>query len=573
MKTLEITPLKDKRLNVLIIEKEYNEPFWLIEPQSSLPSQKLLTLFRPSIAFYRFIERLIKEVKPDFATEELGMRSTKEFYENNTLAELFRRNNIPFFPVDIDEYARTYLESSIDEKKQLRDRMLEALDKLSNESKESNLERDYLISYAQCLQQELEDELHEVCFPVRERWIVMGILNKAQEINEKDEVTCLHICSPEHIKGVKELLESLDVEVEVIKISKKAVSTAPDKLHSEEPQDLLQSMRLQVKPIIKKFSENMPSLLFFLDTDDVPSPFDICMAYDAGFNAVIPYENVTPEDAKRIVQDAVFSRGPKGAKATCFFIGGKNKEKAEAVLEAVKKAMFPPFIAPIIIDPGGAYTTAAAMIAKVENALLTHKLGNLKDKTCAIFGTGAVGRVAAILLAKLGCDVIIVSTNPKRSDGKEYIENVASSLLKKHGVTVQGVYAPTREEKMHVLKRADVIFCAAAPGVRLIETDMLKELKLMKVMVDVNAVPPLGIEGMKLEDDMREIETGIFGIGPITVGKVKHKLEIEILREAKKRGEGIYDYNFALQLARKLLQKKIALKSLAFTLTYQSSKK
>lgn len=573
MKTLEVTPLKDKRLNVLIIEKEYNEPFWLIEPQSSLPPQKLLTLFRHSIAFYRFIERLIEGVKPDFATEELGMRSTKEFYENNRLAELFRRSNIPFFPVDIDEYARTYLESSIDEKRQLRDRMLEALDKLSNESKESNLERDYLITYAQCLQQELEDELHEVCFPVRERWIVMGILNKAREVNEKDEVTCLHICSPEHIKGVKELLESLDVGVEVIKISKKAVSTAPEKLHSEEPQDLLQSMKLQVKPIIKKFSENMPLLLFFLDTDDIPSPFDICMTYDAGFNAVIPYENVTPEDAKRIVQDAVFSRGPKGAKATCFFIGGKNKEKAEAVLEAVKKAMFPPFVAPIIIDPGGAYTTAAAMIAKVENALLTHKLGNLKDKTCAIFGTGAVGRVAAILLAKLGCDVIIVSTNPKRSDGKEYIENVANSLLKKHGVTVQGVYAPTREKKMQVLKRADVIFCAAAPSVRLIETDMLKELKLMKVMVDVNAVSPLGIEGMKLEDDMREIETGIFGIGPITVGKVKHKLEIEILREAKKRGEGIYDYNFALQLARKLLQKKIALKSLAFTLTYQSSKK
>jgi len=235
--------------------------------------------------------------------------------------------------------------------------------------------------------------------------------------------------------------------------------------------------------------------------------------------------------------------------------------------------MFPPFISPIIIDPGGAYTTAAAIVAKVENALSTHKLGSLNDKTCAIFGTGPVGRTAAVLLARLGCDVSIISTNPKRSDGIEYIESVAESLLKRHGVTVQGIYAPNWEERVQILKRADVIFCAAAPGIRIIEMNMLKELKLMKVMVDINAVPPLGIEGMKLEDDMREIAPGIFGIGPLTIGKLKHKLEMEILREARKNGKGIYDYNSALQLARKLLQKKIGKTDLAFTLTYPSQRK
>lgn len=574
MKVLEIQPLEDKKLNVLIVEKEYNEPFWLIEPDSALPPQKLRSLWRPSIAFCKFIERLIKKIKPDFATEELGMRSSKEFYES-VLAKLFQRSRVPFFPVDIDDYARTYLEYNIDEKRRSRDSMLEALDRLSkreDKSEESNIKRDYLVAYAQSLQLEFEEELHEVCFPVRERWIVMGILDNAREISDKEEVTCLHICSPEHVEGVKDLLESVGAKVEVIKISKKVISTYPEKLRSEEPYNLLQSMHIQVKPIVKKASGNMPSLLFFLDTDARASPFDICMAYDSGFSTVIPYENVNPEAAKRIAQDAMFSRGPKGIKSTCFFIGGKNKEKAEEVLETVKKTMFPPFIAPIIIDPGGAYTTAAAMIAKVEDALSVHKLGSLEDKTCAIFGTGPVGRVAAVLLARLGCDVIIVSTNPKRLDGKEYIENVAESLLKKDGVTVRGVYAPTREEKIQVLKKADVIFCAAAPGVRIIEADMLKELKLMKVMVDINAVPPLGIEGIKPYDDMREIAVGIFGIGPLTVGRVKHKLEMEILKEARKNGEGIYDYNFALQSARKLFQKKIALADLAFTLTYQRQK-
>ena len=575
MKVLEITPIKDKKLNVLIVEKEYNEPFWLVEPVSTTPPRKLRSILRPSIAFCTFIERLINKIKLDFATEELGMRSSKEFYENNILAEIFQRNKVPFFPVDIDEHARVYLEASLNEKKQLRDKMLEVLENLSKqelESEESRIKRDYLVAYAQSLQLEFEEELNEICFPVRERWIVMGILDRAREISDKEEITCLHICSPEHVEGVKNLLESLGSRVEIIKVLKKVVSPHLENSTSKELDDLLQSMHIQVKPLIRKPLSSTPSLLFFLDTDYRASPFDICMAYDAGFDAVIPYENVTPADAKIIVQDVMFSRGPKGVKATCFFIGGKKIKKAEEVLEAVKNTMFPPFTSPVIIDPGGAYTTAAAIVAKVENALSTHKLGSLGDKTCAIFGTGSVGRTVAILLARLGCDVIIVSTNPKRSDGVEYIESVVKSLLKRHGITVQGIYAPGREEKVQVLKKADVIICAAAPGIRIIDANMLKELKLMKVMVDVNAVPPLGIEGIKLEDDMREIAPGIFGIGPLTIGKLKHKLEIEILREARKNGKGIYDYNSALQLARKLMQ-KTAKADLAFTLTYPLRRK
>jgi len=575
LKVLEITPLEGKELSVIIVEKEYNEPFWLIEPSFAWPSQKLRLLFRPSIAFCRFIDKLIKKIRPDFATEELGMRSLEEFYEDNVLAQVFKKNQVPLFPVDIDTYARLHLEDSVIEKKQLRDSILETLEKLSRQrvkSEEINIKRDYLITYAQCLQMELEEELYEICFPVREKWIVMGILDHAQEIGDKKdkkEITCLHICSPEHVDGIKDLLESLGVRVEVINVSKKVILTHPEEVRSEKLEDLLQSTYIQVKPTVKKTPSNTPPLLFFLSTDTTASPFDICMAYDAGFSAVIPYENVTPETARRIIQDAVFSRGPKGVKSICFFIGGKNMEKAEEVLESAKNAMFPPFVAPIIIDPGGAYTTAAAMVAKVENALLTHKLGSLENKTCAVFGTGAVGRVVAILLARLGCDVTIVSTNPKRTDGKEYIENVTRFLLKKYGVTVHGVYAPTREERIRVLRKTDVIFCAAAPGVRIIDAEMLKELKFMKIMVDVNAVPPSGIEGVKPNDDMREIMPGIFVIGPLTVGKVKNKLEMKILREARKSGEGIYDYNLALQLARKILRKKIALADLTLTLTYQ----
>jgi methylene-tetrahydromethanopterin dehydrogenase len=566
LKSLEITPLENKRLTVYLIEKEYNEPFWLVEPlKNGAPPETIRNLFKPSLAFCKFLEKLIKEVSPDFATEELGMRSRKEFYEDNVLAKLFKDSEVPFFPVDIDEDARGYLAENITEKLQARDRVLEAIAKLS---RKTSVEKEYLIAYGQCLQLELEEQHREAGFSVRENWILMGILDQAREVEGREEIVCVHVSSPEHVNSVKELLESLNIDVEVIKLSKKAVSVNAMTSSSEEMADLLQSMRIIAKPIIKKTSEDAPHILFYLDTDRRASSFDICMAYDAGFRAVVPYENVSVEDAKKIVQDAMFSRGPKGIKHTTFFIGGRDAEKAEEVLETVKNTMFPPFETGIIIDPCGAYTTAAAAVAKVEEAISSHELGRLSDKTCAVLGTGPVGKIIAVLLSRLGCNVMIVSPNPNRKDGEGYVENISRLLSSRYGANVEGIFAPTDAEKSKLLRKADVIFCASTEGVRVIDKGLLEDLKLMKIMADINAVPPLGIEGMKLEDEMREVMPGIFGIGALTIGKLKYQLEKEILKEVRKNGKNVYNYNFALQLARKLLQKELAVSKLEVTLEY-----
>jgi methylene-tetrahydromethanopterin dehydrogenase len=570
MKTLEVKPLEKKKLNVLIMEKEYNEPF-NTETASSTNSNPLNALHRPSIGFYKFLENVVGKVNLDFATEELGMRSQKDFFADNMLAEIFRKSNIPFYPVDIDENALTYLKTSIDKKIEQRDQVLKALDNLSKQKNQDFTERDYLVAYGQSMQLEIEEQEHEIKFPIRESWMVMGILDYAKEVTGKDEITCLHICSPEYVEGIKELLESLNANVEIAKLSKKVISANAEMPSSHELEDWLQSMQIQVKPVIGKASEDSPYLLFYLDTDVKASPFDICMAYDVGYDAVIPYENVTPEDANLIVQDALLSRGPKGVKHTAFLIGGKNAERAEDVFKAVKDAMFPPFKTSIVVDPAGAYTTAAAMVAKAESALLVSKLGDLKDKTCAILGTGAVGQIAAVLLAKMGCNVMIVSLNPKRVDGKEHAENIARLLAKDHGVQVQGIFAPTPASKIEVLKKADLVMCAGVKGVRLVDKEMLNEVKHIKVLLDINAVPPFGVEGIELKDDMREMMPGIFTIGALTVGNLKRKVEKDILKEARSNGKEVYNYNIALPMARKLLQKSLFPK-LTLTLSYSPSK-
>ena len=568
MDSLEIPPLENRKLTVYLVEKEYNEPFWLLEPpQNGSPSKALTTLFKPSIVFCKFLEKLIGQVHPDLATEESGMRSRKEFYESNVLAELFQRKKIPFFPADIDANARGYIMAAMDEKLQRRDQILAALAKLSGRNS-NDVDKEYLIAYGQCLQLELEQGQREAGFPVRENWITMRILDQARELSGEDEVTCIHVSSPEHANAVKKLLEAAGASVENLKISKNIVSTVEQSSTSGELADFLQTMQILAKPVLRTSTDgDAPHILFYLDTDKRASSFDICMAYDAGFKAVLPYENIGIEDARKVVQDAMFSRGPKGIKYTSFFIGGRDAEKAEELLDTVKNTMFPPFETSIIIDPCGAYTTAAAAVAKIEEAMLSHKLGDLASKSCAVFGTGPVGKTIAVLLSRLGCDVMIVSLNPKRTDGEEYVEGISKDLRSRYGANVEGVFAPTSAEKARVLEAADVVFCASTEGVRVIEKGLLENLKLLKVFADINAVPPLGVEGIKLEDSMREMTPGIFSIGALTIGKLKYQVEKQILTEARRRSK-IYNYSFALQLARRLLKKELSTAQLSVSLRY-----
>ena len=84
------------------------------------------------------------------------------------------------------------------------------------------------------------------------------------------------------------------------------------------------------------------------------------------------------------------------------------------------------------------------------------------------------------------------------------------------------------------MEKADVIFCAAGPGIQIIDKEMLNAMNLLKAIADVNAVPPLGVEGINLNDDMREIAPGIFTIDALTIGRLKYKVEQEILREVRK---------------------------------------
>ena len=173
------------------------------------------------------------------------------------------------------------------------------------------------------------------------------------------------------------------------------------------------------------------------------SPFDVNMALDAGFDAVVPYVGVSLGEVTGLVQDAIFSRPPDAGVDTGIFIGGKDVSLALDMFDAAKKAMVPPFQVSVFADPAGSFTTAAAMVAKVEKALEKKFERGLKDTRIAVFGaTGVVGFCTAVIAAKEGAKVTIVG-----HDGVERVKKVAAEIKDRFGVEVEAADGSTDARK------------------------------------------------------------------------------------------------------------------------------
>ena len=292
----------------------------------------------------------------------------------------------------------------------------------------------------------------------------------------------------------------------------------------------------------------MRDILLLFDTDEYTTPFDILISYDAGFDIVVPYAKVTAESATTLTQDAMFPRGVKGVAHTTIFVGGKDDEAAKKILANIKKTMFPPFEMAVIVDPRGGHTTASALVAKIEEVLAKNNLGSLKGlKVVILAGTGQVGQLAAMICASEGAEVVITSRKKEKAD------EVVAELEKESGLKMNGVQAATDDEILKTIKDADVVIATGKAGVCLVNKEMLKKLEKCKVVADVNANPPLGIEGLELSSNGKEIIPGVYGLGALAVGDLKYKVEIAMLQAAKDAKKGIFDYKFAFDKAKEIL--------------------
>ncbi len=282
------------------------------------------------------------------------------------------------------------------------------------------------------------------------------------------------------------------------------------------------------------------------------SPFDVNMALDAGFDAVIPYSRVSADEVAPLVQDAIFSRPPKDGAKTGVFIGGKDAIAALDMLEAARRAMVKPFVISLFVDPAGSFTTAAAMVARAEILARRSQAHGLRGLKTVVFGaTGVVGFAAAVLAALEGAEVTLAGY-----DGPDRVARAAAEIGKRFGARANSAAARTDAEKEQLLRDSRVVFCAGKAGVQILNAGMLQAATDLLVVADVNAVPPAGVEGLGVNDDAAPIGGhGGLGIGALTIGQTKYRTEFGLFRRMIESDKPVtFDFRDAFALARDLVR-------------------
>ena len=273
----------------------------------------------------------------------------------------------------------------------------------------------------------------------------------------------------------------------------------------------------------------MKKLLLQLDASPLPCVFDRVVAFDAGADEVMSYGGVTPETVRDLVHGAIFTRGPKHLHLTAIFVGGSDMALGERLLAAVKKSFFGPLRVSVMLDSNGSNTTAVAAVAKMRQAI-----GSLEGRSVVVTaGSGPVGLRAAGLFAKAGARVTV--TSRRAGDGK-----LSETIRQRFGGSVNEVAMADGSGASQALEGAEMVLNAGPAGVCLIPRSAWVGRSGLRVIGDVNAVPPLGVEGIEVMDDGATRE-GVTTFGALGIGGLKMKVHKACIAKLFEKNDLILD--------------------------------
>jgi ribulose 1,5-bisphosphate synthetase/thiazole synthase len=289
----------------------------------------------------------------------------------------------------------------------------------------------------------------------------------------------------------------------------------------------------------------MRKLLLQLDSSRLPSVFDQVVAYDAGADVVMSYGGVTETDVRDLIYGCIFTRGPKDLKNTAVWIGGSNMSAGEQLLAMAQDALLGDLSVSIMLDSNGSNTTAVAAVVKIEATL-----SDLRDKKVLILaGTGPVGQRAAGLLAKDGAQVTITSRKPEQG------EKARQFISARFNVQVDAVTMNDPSKLPELLQGVEVLLNSGPAGVQMVPKSAWTGVKSLKVAVDLNAVPPLGIEGVDVEDAGVK-RNGVVVFGAFGIGNFKTKLHKACVARLFTRNDLVLDAETIADIARELVAQK-----------------
>lgn len=270
-------------------------------------------------------------------------------------------------------------------------------------------------------------------------------------------------------------------------------------------------------------------ILVQIDPDPHASLFDAVVAIDSEVDHLLQYNNVEPTQVRDLVYGAIFTRGTEELKNSAIFVGGQDVVAGESLMERVKKTFFGPMRVSVMLDANGANTTAAAAVVAAARHL---KLAG--SKAVVLAGTGSVGKRVARLLAGAGAHVRVASRTLERATSAcEEIQQRFPTI--QHG-QLEGVETGDATQTQNAVAGAELIVSAGAAGVALLPLQVWQSTSSVKVMIDLNAVPPLGIEGTDVMDKGVD-RHGVICYGAIGVGGTKMKIHKEAIRRLFSRND------------------------------------
>jgi hypothetical protein len=289
-------------------------------------------------------------------------------------------------------------------------------------------------------------------------------------------------------------------------------------------------------------SDERRKILIQLDTDAHPSVFDRVVAIDAGADEIFSYGSVEPVEVRPLVHGAIFTRGPKHLRFTAIFIGGSDVSAGEQLLTQVKQALLPQYglTVSILLDANGANTTAAAAV----RAAARH-LELARTRALVLGGTGPVGQRVAALLVSQGSVVTIASRAADRAEAA--VAAVRSRFPDAH---LTALAIPSLADVAAALADRQLVIAAGAAGIQLLPLNVRESLPHLRVAIDLNAVPPLGIEGIAPYEAGGEQKGGVIVYGALGIGGVKMKIHKAAVAKLFERNDQVLDIHeiYALSL-------------------------
>jgi hypothetical protein len=281
------------------------------------------------------------------------------------------------------------------------------------------------------------------------------------------------------------------------------------------------------------------NILVQLDADAQPSVFDSVVAVDAGVAHLFRHGGVSPQDVRGLVHGALFTRGFDDLKHTAVFVGGSNVAAGEALLDEVRKACFGPFRVSAMLDSGGANTTAAAAV------LVAGKHLDLRGaKATVLAASGPVGSRVVRLLARAGAEVVVASRDAARA------EAVCEAVRKRvPEAKLKAAATPDAGGTKAALEGSALVVAAGAAGISLLPKVLWQGHASLKVAIDLNAVPPAGIEGIEVADKAVD-KDGVLGYGAVGVGGTKMKIHRAAIQRLFESNDAVLDAEEIYELGR-----------------------